>query len=105
MPNRKHPILIAALAAIPFQAGAAPDFRFDSSISRPVLENYLDRSISFTEAVISCSGMDATKRNLPLLSSTAVAMESLKALAWPMPTEAGWSCACVKGGCEMICMS
>jgi hypothetical protein len=49
MPNRKHPILIAALAAIPFQAGAAPDFRFDSSISRPVLENYLDRSISFTE--------------------------------------------------------
>src|SRR5207249_10900755 len=29
--------------------GAAEDFHFDSSISRPVLENYLSRSISFTE--------------------------------------------------------
>src|SRR3954453_16455524 len=29
--------------------GFARDYRFDSSISRPVLENYLDRSISFTE--------------------------------------------------------
>jgi hypothetical protein len=28
---------------------SAQDFHFDSSISRPVLENYLDRSISFTE--------------------------------------------------------
>ena len=27
----------------------AQDFQFDSSMSRPVLENYLDRSISFTE--------------------------------------------------------
>src|SRR5262245_38887584 len=31
-----------------FQAGAQ-DFRFDGSMSRPVLENYLSRSISFTE--------------------------------------------------------
>jgi hypothetical protein len=30
-------------------ACAAQDFHFDSSISRPVLENYLSRSISFTE--------------------------------------------------------
>src|SRR3954453_6047275 len=29
--------------------GFAQDFHFDSSISRPVLENYLSRSISFTE--------------------------------------------------------
>jgi hypothetical protein len=28
---------------------AAQDFRFDATISRPVLENYLNRSISFTE--------------------------------------------------------
>lgn len=28
---------------------AAQDFRFDGSMSRPVLENYLERSISFTE--------------------------------------------------------
>ncbi len=34
--------------AIPASA-AAPDFRFDSTISREVLENYLSRSISFTE--------------------------------------------------------
>src|ERR1700704_1900905 len=27
----------------------AQDFHFDSSMSRPVLENYLSRSISFTE--------------------------------------------------------
>src|SRR6185437_4520800 len=27
----------------------AEDFRFDGSMSRPVLESYLDRSISFTE--------------------------------------------------------
>jgi len=30
-------------------AASAQDFHFDSTISRPVLENYLDRSISFTE--------------------------------------------------------
>jgi len=42
------PILVAAcfLWASP---AAAQDFHFDSSISRPVLENYLSRSISFTE--------------------------------------------------------
>jgi hypothetical protein len=34
---------------LPWSARAALDFRFDSTISRPVLENYLDRSISFTE--------------------------------------------------------
>src|SRR5258708_10968561 len=28
---------------------SSQDFKFDSSISRPVLENYLSRSISFTE--------------------------------------------------------
>ena len=27
----------------------AQDYQFDATISRPVLENYLDRSISFTE--------------------------------------------------------
>jgi hypothetical protein len=30
-------------------ASRGEDFLFDGSISRPVLENYLDRSISFTE--------------------------------------------------------
>ena len=54
-PNRKRTTirLIAAafgstvlLSAVSTQA---QDFQFDSSISRQVLENYLDRSISFTE--------------------------------------------------------
>ena len=40
-------LLVAWLrCALPAEA---QDFRFDGSISRPVLENYLDRSISFTE--------------------------------------------------------
>ncbi len=37
---------VLCLLAVP---AAAQDFRFDGSISRPVLENYLARSISFTE--------------------------------------------------------
>src|SRR5260370_10430880 len=39
------------LAAVVLWAAPAfaQDFQFDSSMSRPVLENYLDRSISFTE--------------------------------------------------------
>ncbi len=37
---------VLCLLAVP---AAAQDFRFDGSISRPVLENYLSRSISFTE--------------------------------------------------------
>ena len=40
--------LSAAYLLCPFLA-TSQDFHFDSSISRPVLENYLSRSISFTE--------------------------------------------------------
>src|SRR5437899_7022423 len=40
-------ILVACLLTGPL--GAAEDFHFDSSISRSVLENYLSRSITFTE--------------------------------------------------------
>lgn len=45
---------LARLVLVPCLLGASPaavaqDFHFESSISRPVLENYLDRSISFTE--------------------------------------------------------
>lgn len=44
------PICMGLLAATMGTALAgAADFRFDSSISRPVLENYLARSITFTE--------------------------------------------------------
>jgi hypothetical protein len=41
-------ILLSALFAGPFPV-IAQDYYFDSVISRPVLENYLSRSISFTE--------------------------------------------------------
>jgi hypothetical protein len=41
-------VLLIALV-LPLSAAAAGEFEFDSSISRPVLENYLSRSISFTE--------------------------------------------------------
>jgi hypothetical protein len=39
-------LIIFLLMAV---GAAAQDFRFDGSMSRPVLENYLERSISFTE--------------------------------------------------------
>jgi hypothetical protein len=42
-------VVSAAACMLTGCLGAAEDFHFDSSISRPVLENYLSRSISFTE--------------------------------------------------------
>ena len=41
--------LAAPVGALANPATNAPDFHFDGSISREVLENYLSRSISFTE--------------------------------------------------------
>ena len=55
MHERRNPTgdlrAIGLLSAVLLWAAPAlaQDFRFDSSMSRPVLENYLDRSISFTE--------------------------------------------------------
>src|SRR5882724_3104488 len=42
-------VVPAAACLLTGRLGAAEDFHFDSFISRPVLENYLSRSISFTE--------------------------------------------------------
>src|SRR5882724_4845982 len=42
-------VVPAAACLLTGRLGAAEDFHFDSSMSRPVLENYLSRSISFTE--------------------------------------------------------
>src|SRR5882724_9982602 len=42
-------VVPAAACLLTGRLGAAQDFKFDSSISRPVLENYLSRSISFTQ--------------------------------------------------------
>src|SRR6267154_414118 len=41
--------LLFAACWLPVCSAAPQDFQFDGSISRPVLENYLSRSISFTE--------------------------------------------------------
>src|SRR5215471_7735206 len=46
---QKLSMVVAAACLFTGRLGAAEDFHFDSSISRPVLENYLSRSISFTE--------------------------------------------------------
>ena len=49
--NRRRILAVLHIAAglLSASPAAAQDFRFDSSISREVLENYLSRSISFTE--------------------------------------------------------
>jgi hypothetical protein len=49
------------LGAIP---ASAQDFHFDGSISRPVLENYLDRSISFTELLHDDLSQPRSKRGV-----------------------------------------
>lgn len=41
--------ILMGLGLMPLLAHSALDYRFDSTISKQVLENYLDRSISFTE--------------------------------------------------------
>ena len=45
-----NPLLLAGLLfLLETRSASAQDFHFDSNIPRPVLENYLSRSISFTE--------------------------------------------------------
>ncbi|HEX4645149.1 MAG TPA: hypothetical protein VH598_06025 [Verrucomicrobiae bacterium] len=46
---RKPSRLLLIVSLLWIVPAAAQDYHFDSSISRPVLENYLSRSISFTE--------------------------------------------------------
>jgi hypothetical protein len=47
--NTKRLFLLPAFCILWIMPAIARDFHFDSAISRPVLENYLARSISFTE--------------------------------------------------------
>jgi hypothetical protein len=49
MKNNKLPGILLAALLVGVIPAFAQDFHFDSTISRPVLENYLSRSISFTE--------------------------------------------------------
>jgi len=46
---KQHLLGLVIACCLPVLPIAAQDFHFDGSISRPVLENYLSRSISFTE--------------------------------------------------------
>jgi hypothetical protein len=48
--KREYFSQLLAMLAIPMAAAVnAADYRFDSTISKQVLENYLERSISYTE--------------------------------------------------------
>jgi len=49
MKNNRLPGILLATLLVGVIPAVAQDFHFDSTISRPVLENYLSRSISFTE--------------------------------------------------------
>src|SRR5437868_3558968 len=49
---RRHIHLVSLVCVACFLPGSfarSGDFKFDTTISRPVLENYLSRSISYTE--------------------------------------------------------
>src|SRR5207248_7427941 len=79
--------LLAAvlLGAVP---AFAQDFRFDSSVSRPVLENYLDRSISFTELLHDDLTQPRNRRgvdprdNLRLILSTKAKLVGRALMVW-----------------------
>src|SRR5580700_5424319 len=47
--NKNRTFLLMSIGFLWVIPATAQDFHFDSTISRPVLENYLSRSISFTE--------------------------------------------------------
>jgi hypothetical protein len=68
--------------------GAVEDFHFDSSISRPVLENYLSRSISFTELLHDDLNQPRNSRgvephdNLRLILSTKAKFIGRALMVW-----------------------
>ncbi len=70
IPKGERPslVLLAVAICLAILFGALPasgdDFHFDSSISRPVLENYLDRSISFTELLHDDLNQPRNKRGV-----------------------------------------
>src|ERR1700733_11863053 len=47
--NKNLAFLLMSIGLLWVIPASAQDFHFDSTISRPVLENYLSRSTSFTE--------------------------------------------------------
>ncbi|HWX23067.1 MAG TPA: hypothetical protein VN578_24460 [Candidatus Binatia bacterium] len=85
-PNRAGLLLAACL--LWFFPASSQDFRFDSSISRPVLENYLSRSISFTELLHDDltkprnNRGEAPRDNLRLLLSTKAKFVGRALMVW-----------------------
>ena len=71
MSSRLRPHSLAILASVLLlrtvlaqEPGEAPDFQFDGGISRPVLENYLSRSISYTELLHDDLAASRNKRGV-----------------------------------------
>jgi hypothetical protein len=66
----------------------AQDFQFDTTMSRPVLENYLDRSISFTELLHDDLNQPRNQRgvdprdNLRLILSTKAKLVGRALMVW-----------------------
>ncbi|MGA2748710.1 MAG: hypothetical protein ABSG59_08040 [Verrucomicrobiota bacterium] len=64
---KRSPMTMPGMIAASLLCGviaSAQDFHFDSRISRPVLENYLDRSISFTELLHDDLNMPRNRRGV-----------------------------------------
>jgi hypothetical protein len=74
---------------------SAQDFRFDGSISREVLENYLERSISFTELLHDDLTMPRNRRgvdprdNLRMILSTKAKFVGRAVMVWGREKELG----------------
>src|SRR6266404_1842996 len=86
--NKKLLRLFFAACWLPVCSAAPQDFRFDGSISRPVLENYLSRSISFTELLhddltkpLNTRGVDS-KDNLRLILGTKAKFVGRALMVW-----------------------
>jgi hypothetical protein len=87
--KNKTPVCLLAGSCLLWAFSAvAQDFHFDSTISRPVLENYLSRSISFTELLQDDVNAARDRRdvdprdNLRLLLNTKAKFVGRSAMLW-----------------------
>ncbi len=81
-------LIFAASCLLSAFPGTAQDFHFDGSMSRPVLENYLSRSISFTELLhddltkpVNSRGVDP-RDNLRLILETKAKIVGRALMVW-----------------------
>jgi hypothetical protein len=87
MKRKSFSLLVTACQLLAFPA-ASQDFHFDGGMSRPVLENYLSRSISFTELLhddltkpVNNRGVDP-KDNLRLIIETKAKFVGRALMVW-----------------------